>query len=226
MAQTRSPRDISRSLTRRVFLKSMSIAGGSAVMTPILARTGWGQELMLKAPEANAKHGGTLRYGVLSAPAHFDVHQSGTVSNMAAQGPMYDNMIRRHPLDCQTIIPDLAQSWEITPDGKTYTFFLRQGVQFHDGADFTADDVHATFSRIIFPPKGFSSPRTPLFSAVEAINVRGPHTIEFKLREARPKDFMLGAFASGWNIIVRKKTLEENNYSLRTVEAFPGTGPF
>ena len=112
------------------------------------------------------------------------------------------------------------------PDGKTYTFFLRQGVQFHDGADFTADDVHATFSRIIFPPKGFSSPRTPLFSAVEAINVRDPHTIEFKLREARPKDFMLGAFASGWNIIVRKKTLEDNNYSLRTVEAFPGTGPF
>src|ERR671934_140612 len=107
-------------------------------------------------------------------------------------------------------LPNLqAQSWEITPDGKTYTFFLRQGVQFHDGADFTADDVHATFSRIIFPPKGFSSPRTPLFSAVEAINVRDRHTIEFKLREARPKDFMLGAFASGWNIIVRKKTLED-----------------
>ena len=78
------------------------------------------------------------RYGILSAPAHFDVHQSGTVSNMAVQGPMYDNLIRRHPLDCQTIIPDLAQSWEIAPDGKTYTFFLRQGVQFHDGADFTA----------------------------------------------------------------------------------------
>jgi len=135
-------------------------------------------------------------------------------------------LIRRHPLDCQTIIPDLAQSWEVAPDGKTYTFFLRQGVQFHDGADFTADDVHATFSRLIFPPKGFSSPRTPLFSAVEAINVRDRHTIEFKLRETRPKDFMLGAFASGWNIIVRKKTLEDNNYSLRTVEAFPGTGPF
>jgi ABC-type transport system substrate-binding protein len=113
----------------------------------------------LKAPEPNPKYGGTLRYGILSAPAHFDVHQSGTVSNMAAQGPMYDNLIRRHPLDCQTIIPDLAQSWEVAPDGKTYTFFLRQGVQFHDGADFTADDVHATFSRLIFPPKGFSSER-------------------------------------------------------------------
>ena len=86
------------------------------------------------------------------------------------------------------------------------------------------DDVHATFSRLIFPPKGFSSPRTPLFSTVEAIHVRDRHTIAFTLR-ARPKDFMLGAFASGWNIIVRKKTLEDNNYSLRQVEA-SGTGPF
>ena len=78
---------------------------------------------------------------------------------------------------------------------------------------------------MIFPPKGFSSPRTPLFSAVEAINVRDQHTIEFKLREARPKDFMLGAFASGWNIIVRKKTLEDNNYSLRHGRSLPGHRP-
>src|SRR5207247_7146733 len=154
------------------------------------------------APEPTPKYGGTLRYGILSAPAHFDVHQSGTVSNMAVQGPMYDNLIRRHPLDCQTIIPDLAQSWEIAPDGKTYTFFLRPGVQFHDGGDLTAEDVKATFARIISPPVGFSSPRTPLFSTVSEINVRDPHTIEFKLHEARPHSFMLGAFVSGWDLIV------------------------
>ena len=226
MAQTRSPRDISRSLTRRVFLKSMSIAGGSAVMTPILARTGWGQELMLKAPEANAKHGGTLRYGVLSAPAHFDVHQSGTVSNMAAQGPMYDNLIRRDPRDGQTIIPDLAHKWDISRDGRTYTFHLRKGVKFHDGADFTAEDVKATFQRIMAPPKGVVIPRTPLFAAVNEVRVLDPHRIEFRLSEPRPTKFMLGAFASGWNIIVRKKTLEENDFNLRTIPNFPGTGPF
>ena len=61
---------------------------------------------------------------------------------------------------------------------------------------------------------------------MEAINVRDAHTIEFKLSEARPKKFMLGAFASGWNIIVRKKTLEDNNYNLRQVLDYPGTGPF
>src|SRR6266699_3106403 len=231
MIEPQPPIYLADGIHRRTFLKTLGIASGSLMLSGLpslhaqIGKSGTAT-FQLKAPEPNPKYGGTLRYGILSAPAHFDVHQSGTVSNMAAQGPMYDNLIRRHPLDCQTIIPDLAQSWEVAPDGKTYTFFLRQGVQFHDGADFTADDVHATFSRLIFPPKGFSSPRTPLFSAVEAINVRDRHTIEFKLRETRPKDFMLGAFASGWNIIVRKKTLEDNHYSLRQVEAFPGTGPF
>jgi ABC-type oligopeptide transport system substrate-binding subunit len=69
-------------------------------------------------------------------------------------------------------------------------------------------------------------PRTPLFSTVGDIVVRDPHTIEFRLTEARPKAFMLGAFASGWNIIVRKKTLEENQGNLRQVMNYPGTGPF
>src|SRR5215475_8581911 len=231
MTEPQTPVYLADGMPRRTFLQTLGIVSGSLMLSglPTLqAQTGPSgtATFQLQAPEPNPKYGGTLRYGILSVPAHFDVHQSGTVSNMASQGPMYDNLIRRHPMDCQTIIPDLAQSWEITPDGKTYTFFLRQGVQFHDGADFTADDVHATFSRIIFPPKGFSSPRTPLYATAEEITVRDSHTIEFKFREPRPKEYILGAFASGWNIIVRKKTLEDNNYNLRQVMDYPGTGPF
>src|SRR6266851_1545207 len=95
-----------------------------------------------------------------SAPAHFDVHQLGACIGM--QGCMYDNLIRRDPRDSgQTIIPDLAHSWEIAKDGKTYTFFLRKGVKFHDGGDFTAEDVKATYARLSTPSTGFSSPRTP-----------------------------------------------------------------
>jgi peptide/nickel transport system substrate-binding protein len=219
-------------LTRRAFLGTTASAAlgaygallGLAAEIPAVFD---GKSFRLRAPEENARRGGVLRYGVLSAPAHFDVHQSGTAANMCTQGCMYDNLIRRDPRDSgKTIIPDLAHSWEVAPDNKTYTFFLRQGVKFHDGADFTAEDVKATYQRIISPPTGFSSPRTPLFAVVNEIKVRDAHTIEFKLSEPRPKSFMLGAFASGWNIIVRKKTLEDHNYNLRQVMNFPGTGPF
>src|SRR5262245_23858486 len=161
---------------RRVLGTALGAAAGASGLTQGLTGTPqvWAApDFTLRAPEPHAKRGGVLRYGILSAPAHFDIHQSGTVSNMGTQGAMYDNLIRRNPLDSgQTIIPDLAQSWEIAPDGKTYTFFLRKGVQFHDGGKLTGDNIKDTFCRIICPPQGLSNPHTPLFSAVSAINVR------------------------------------------------------
>jgi peptide/nickel transport system substrate-binding protein len=232
MSEYNSAKRRASEINRRTFLQTLGMAGGSVVLASHLRSTrgdaapSGRAEFQLTAPEPHPKSGGTLRYGVHSAPAHFDVHQSGTVANMAVQGPMYDNLIRRDPRDGQTIIPDLAHDWEISPDGQTYTFYLRQGVKFHDGADFTAEDVHATFARIIWPPKGVSIPRTPLFAAVSEIKILDRHTIAFQLGEPRPSSFMLGAFASGWNIIVRKKTLEEHDYNLRNVVDFPGTGPF
>jgi hypothetical protein len=63
-----------------------------------------GSRFKLQAPEANAKHGGAMRYGVLSAPAHFDVHQSGTVSNMGTQGCMYDTLLRRRNLSLARLL--------------------------------------------------------------------------------------------------------------------------
>ena len=212
---------------RRTFLKRMGAASAGAVVASRLSAPGAaGAQDATVRPDPAAKRGGTLRYAVHNAPAHFDVHQSGTVANIGPQSPMYDTLLRRSPKDGQTIIPDLAQRWEISPDGKKYTFHLRKGVKFHDGADFTAEDVKATYDRIAHPPKGVVIPRTPLFATVGDIVVVDPHKIEFRLTEARPKAFMLGAFASGWNIIVRKKTLDENGGNLRQVMNYPGTGPF
>jgi ABC-type transport system substrate-binding protein len=215
------------SVDRRTFLKRVGTAAASAAIASRLPAPGsaHAQDATLR-PDPAAKRGGTLRYGVHTAPSHFDVHQSGTVANIGAQSPMYDTLLRRSPKDGQTIIPDLAWKWDISPDGKKYTFHLRKGVKFHDGADFTAEDVKATYERIARPPKGVVIPRTPLFATVGDIVVLDPHRIEFRLTEARPKAFMLGAFASGWNIIVRKKSLEENGGNLRQVMNYPGTGPF
>jgi ABC-type oligopeptide transport system substrate-binding subunit len=61
---------------------------------------------------------------------------------------------------------------------------------------------------------------------VGEIVVVDPHRIEFRLTEPRPQAFMLGAFASGWNVIVRKKSLDDNQGNLRQVMNYPGTGPF
>jgi ABC-type transport system substrate-binding protein len=186
-----------------------------------------GSTFKLTAPEPNAKPGGVLRVGMPNRAPHFDLHQSGTIFNLGTMGCMFDNLIRHDPRDSgKTIIPDLAHSWQISKDSKTYTFFLRKDVQFHDGAELTAQDVKATFDRIAKPPSGISIPRSILFKAVSEINTPDKYTVEFKLSEARPVNFVMSAIASGWNVIVRQKTLEDNNYNLRKVEVYPGTGPF
>jgi ABC-type transport system substrate-binding protein len=227
MSQHAHHHERSVSVDRRTFLRRVGAAGAGTILASRLAAPGHvsAQDATVKS-DPGARRGGTLRFGVHSAPVHFDVHQSGTVANIGPQSPMYDCLIRRDPRDGQTIIPDLAQRWEVSPDGKRYTFHLRRGVKFHDGADLTAEDVKATFERIASPPKGVVIPRTPLFSVVSDIVVLDPHRVEFRLSEPRPRAFMLGAFASGWNIIVRKKTLEDNGGNLRQVMAYPGTGPF
>jgi peptide/nickel transport system substrate-binding protein len=219
---------------RRDFLKSSAAAAAAAYgMRWGLAQAADvpyefdGSKFQLAAPEPNPKHGGMLRYGITMRPPHFDIHQSGTINTLAAMAVMFDNLIRRDPRDSgQTIIPDLAHSWEIAKDGTTYTFHLRQGVLFHDGAELTADDVKATFDRIRQPPQGVSIPRSVLFRAVSEITAPDKYTVQFKLSEARPPNFIMSAIASGWNVIVRKKTLEDNNYNLRKVQVYPGTGPF
>ena len=186
-----------------------------------------GAKFQLAAPEPNPKHGGVMRVGIGMRPPHFDIHQSGTIFNLGSQGCMFDNLIRRDPRNGgKTIIPDLAHSWEIAKDGKTYTFHLRQGAAFHDGAELTSDDVKATFDRIRKPPQGVSIPRSILFKAVSEITAPDKYTVQFKLAEPRPVNFIMSALASGWNVILRKKTLEDNNYNLRKVEIYPGTGPF
>ena len=146
-----------------------------------------GSRFQLAAPEPNPKRGGVLRVGILNRPPHFDMQQSGTVGNIGTQGCMFDNLIRHDPRDSgKTIIPDLAHSWDISKDGQTYTFFLRKGVLFHDGAELTANDVKATFDRIRNPPQGVTMPRSILFKAVSEINTRDNYTVEFKLSTPRP----------------------------------------
>ena len=216
-------------IDRRTFLTGLGTTGtGLALASQLRGRPAAAQpaDFQLRAAEPNPKAGGTLRFGVHNAPAHFDIHQSGTVGNIGPQGPMYDCLVRRDPRDGQTIIPDLAQRWEISPDGRLYTFHIRQGVKFHDGAELTAEDVKATYQRIASPPKGVVIPRSPLFSAVSEISTPDPYRIQFRLKEARPRAFMMGAFASGWNVIVRKKSLDDNEGNLRQVMTYPGTGPF
>jgi len=88
-----------RGISRRHFLRAVGVAGTAVGLGGTLGRgRALAQAQEVKA-DASVKRGGTLRYGVHNAPAHFDVHQSGTVANIGPQSPMYDTLLRRDPRD-------------------------------------------------------------------------------------------------------------------------------
>lgn len=62
------------------------------------------------------------------------------------------------------IVPDLAERWTVTPDGRVYTFVLRRGVKFTNGREVTAQDVKYSIERIMDPAT--RSPNTWIFSGV------------------------------------------------------------
>lgn len=179
---------------------------------------------LLMAPESNPKHGGVLKWGGLASSTFLDIHQSASISVMGPQAPMYDLLVQVDPVTWGAIIPDLAKAWSISDDGLTYSFTLRDGVKFHDGADLKAEDVEASFTQIIFPPEGVLSPRKGIFEAVREVVAVDDKTVEFRLKA--PRGFLLRAIAGGFNVIVRKQTLEDNGYDLRNIADYPGTGPF
>ena len=172
-------------------------------------------------PPGNPKRGGTLRTAWGATTRGYDIYSGG---NTAALQNMYNNLIRYNIMDgLRTIIPDLATSWDMSADGKTYTFKLRERVKFHDGTGFSSADVVATFSRMLNPPEGMPIPTRGNFDFLDSVEAVDDHTVRFNL--SAPRLYFLDLLCGTNMIIYSKKSLEENNYDLREVIT-PGTGAF
>jgi peptide/nickel transport system substrate-binding protein len=206
--------------SRREFL-TVSGLGAAGLLNARRAAAQPAAPPRMRAPEANPKRGGTLKAAFGVTTPHFDVHQGAT---MAVMCHMYNGLVTYNLADgLKTILPDLSSRWTISPDGKTYTFELREGVKFHDGTPFSSADVLASFQRIINPPSGIVSQNRELFNVVADIAAPDAKTFRIVLKE--PRVYFLQLVAEPSTVIYSKKSLDENQGDLRKVIA-PGTGPF
>jgi len=179
-----------------------------------------------------AAHGEKPRYGgkFLSVGNEevpfYDMHQTSLGGIYAATAPAYNCLIRTSPYDPkgQEIIPELADSWEISDGGKTITFHLHKGVKWHDGVPFSSADVQYTVERIMNPPEGMVSPRGPVFKAlIERVEAPDPDTVV--VYGKGPSKLLFTIFASGHNVIIPKHIVEKDPVNALKSRVI-GTGPF
>ncbi len=167
--------------------------------------------------------GGTLIFGINSGdPPTYDCHQSVLFPIIHLLTPHYSNLLKIDTPNYPKIIGDLAESWMVADDAKTYTFKLHGGVKFHDGSAFSSEDIKATYDRIRNPPQGVVSVRRGLLADIDTIETPDPLTVVFKLKQANRA--LIYAFANPFNCVYSAAKLKENPlYPVRNVM---GTGPF
>src|SRR5262245_14440680 len=168
--------------------------------------------------------GGELQFVVASEPPSYDAHREETFALMHPAAPHYNTLLRIDPLDPAgtRVVGDLATSWTVSSDKRTYVLRLRRGVKFHDGSEMTSRDVRATYEKIINPPPGITSARKGEYLQIETVQAPEPYVVAFKLKWPSPS--FIHSLASPWNWIYKADILERD---VRWYEKnVMGTGPF
>jgi peptide/nickel transport system substrate-binding protein len=145
----------------------------------------------------------TVAWHVTLAPAWFDPAEAPPqITPFGMLYALHEGLVR--PLPGQRMGAALAESWTESPDGRIYEFKLRQGLKFHNGDPFTAEDVLFSFERY----KGVGA--AELQSRVAKVEMVDPVTVRFHLHEPWP-DFMTfyGTSATAAGLIVPKGYLEK-----------------
>jgi peptide/nickel transport system substrate-binding protein len=151
------------------------------------------------APTPTLKRGSTLIIGRAEDMSGLDPHKQNTSSALRALELMYDPLLT-FDKDLK-IVPNLAEAWKWSDDGKTLTITLRKNVKFHNGDPLTTDDVKYSFDRIL-DDKTFAAARA-FFSDLDKVEATDATTVTFRLK--RPNATILTALAHPNAAIVSKK---------------------
>lgn len=159
-------------MKRREFLATISalvmgaVVWSGVVPTPALA-------------QSEPVSGGTLVWGHSETTQNLDIHQTGTASTLRVLENVHDSIVTID--ENLTVIPNLAESFERSEDGLTYTFRLRPGVTFHNGEEMTSADVKYSFERAMDPATG--AVNFEVFNDVESIETPDDLTVVVTLRQ-------------------------------------------
>jgi glutathione transport system substrate-binding protein len=168
-------------------------------------------------PEGDGEHGGELQYALSADPPNLDPHISTGTASRTVKLQAYNSLLMY--TDDAEIAGALATDWEVSDDGTEYSFDLREGVTFHDGSDFTADDVVASFERI--QEEGLGATRGPEMRTISEMTSENDYDFTMILDE--PNAAIMEYLAQPETSIISSQFLDDGgDPDLEMV----GTGPF
>lgn len=129
--------------------------------------------------EETAKSGGVVRIAVATEVDNLDPYQSAATDTSSMMDNVFDGLLDTD--ETGELIPNLAKSYAISEDNLTYTFSLQEGVKFHDGSDFTAEDVVYSYSKLAGLETG--EPMSSKFAVVEAVEAKSDYEVTVTLKE-------------------------------------------
>ncbi|MFN4089719.1 MAG: ABC transporter substrate-binding protein [Alphaproteobacteria bacterium] len=152
------------------------------------------------------KAGGIMRAQQFSNPPSASIHEEATVATAVPFMAVFNNLVlfdqHIEQNSEETIRPDLATEWSWNDDGTKLTFKLRDGVTWHDGKPFTAEDVKCTFDMLTETSetqKLRRNPRGAWYGNIEKMSTNGDNEVTFELKRPQPSLLML--LASGYTPI-------------------------
>lgn len=207
-------------MDRRTFVQRASVVGLSAAAISAVLQA-FGQAPLARAASGAVRVGGRLRLGIVPPPAKgLDPHTYADQGSLEVGGIAGEFLTRA--TQSLTLLPELATSWKPNRNASVWTFRLRRGVRFQNGRPFSADDVVATFKRLVDPNSG--SQALSAFKGV--LSPRGVRkvddfTVEFRL-DAPTASFPYLTSSTTYQAIVLPA-----DYRLGTFEKEPqATGAF
>jgi peptide/nickel transport system substrate-binding protein len=214
-------------ITRREFVRRGTVVGMSIPLLSFLAsacgggeETGGGATTGIETG-AEVQPGGNIRVAIIqptTAPNPLLVQDEGGAGLLGSTGEFLSFSNDKLELE-----PRIAESWEPNEDGSAWTFTIRQGVQFHNGATLTANDVKTTFDKLINPKGGSANAQSALGGVLSPGNIEAPDdaTVVFNL-DAPNGNFPTLVSSANYNAIIIPADLDPNDWG----KTFEGTGPF
>lgn len=172
-----------------------------------------------KSSEYSSKNGNTMVLTLFQNPKTLDIQKTNADYFIPIQ--IYDRLVETE-VDKDgnpKIVPSLAEKWEISDDGKTYTFHLKKGVKFHNGEELKADDVLFTIEKMMDPKQaavnsfqfekieGALDKLNGKADKVSGVKVIDDYTVEIKLSE--PSGPFLASLTGAPASIFNRKAVEE-----------------